>query len=150
VTEAKQILEEANTVLVVDWPTRDVPTTLASAGYIVVAAEGPEPDNYSAYELRDEKIVVRHLGRPPERADLVYSYRPLDELPRIVTLAKQIGAQAVWCQSGLAGPGANDPKGCWMPQEASQEARKIVGAAGLRYIENVYIADAVRNLGIHK
>lgn len=32
-TEAQKILESAGSVLVVDWPSRDVPETLAKAGY---------------------------------------------------------------------------------------------------------------------
>jgi hypothetical protein len=36
VSEAEQILRETGTILVVDWPTRDVPETLARAGYTVL------------------------------------------------------------------------------------------------------------------
>jgi predicted CoA-binding protein len=150
VTDVKQILESANSVLVVDWPTRDVPEALARAGYTVVVAGGPEPDNYSAHELRDGDVVVRRVGRRPAHADLVYSHRPLGELGGIVATAREVGAKTVWCQSGRASTGADDPKGCWLPEEKSREARNVVESAGLDYVDDVYIADAVRQLGIKK
>jgi hypothetical protein len=124
VTEAECILEAAGSVLVVDWPSRDVPDTLARAGYRVVVKGGPEPDNYSARELRDGEVEVRDLGRRPERVDLVYAHRPLGELPGLIATANALEAQALWCQSGLAGPGTKDPKGCWPPgKRASSPSR---------------------------
>jgi predicted CoA-binding protein len=150
VSEAERCLESARSVVVVDWPSRDVPDTLATAGYEVFVKGGPGPEDYSVYELRGGEIAVRSAGRAPERADLVYSHRPLAELPGIIALARQVGARAVWCQSGLAGAGKRDPTGCWTPVEASREARGLVESAGLSYIEGPYIADAVRRLGIDK
>jgi predicted CoA-binding protein len=145
VTEAERILEAAASVLVVDWPSRDVPETLARAGYEVVVKGGPEPDNYQAQDLRDGEVVARPVGRPGH-ADIVYSHRPLGELPGIVELAKQVGASTVWCQSGLAGNGADDPKGVWVPEDKSHQARETVESAGLTYVDEVYIADLVRQL----
>lgn len=150
VTEAEQILESASSVLVVDWPSKDVPDTLARAGYTVVVKSGPEPDNYLVHELHDGEIVARNVGRPPGQVDVVYSHRPLAELPGIIAMARDTGAQAVWCQSGLASAATTDPKGCWVPDDASREARSLVESAGLRYVEDTYIADAVRRLGIRK
>jgi hypothetical protein len=90
--------------------------------------------------------VARALGRPPERADLVYSHRPLDELPGIVALAQKLGADAVWHQSGRSGIGVSDPRGCWMPEGESLEAHTLVESAGLRYVDDSYIADTARQL----
>jgi CoA binding protein len=143
-TETERILDGAGSVLLMDWPSRDVPDTLTNAGYTVFVKGGPEPDNYSVYERRDGRIEARKIGRPPEHADLVYSHRPLGELPGIVAMATTIGADAVWYQSGLAPDGTKDPAGYWVPAEASRTARDIVESAGLHYIDNVYIADAVR------
>ncbi|MDQ4069650.1 MAG: hypothetical protein M3203_09325 [Actinomycetota bacterium] len=70
------ILSDAETVLVVDWPSRDVPEALARAGLYVVVHGGPGPDDYAAYEDRDGDVVTRHLGHPPERADVVYVSAP--------------------------------------------------------------------------
>jgi hypothetical protein len=132
-------------VLVVDWPLVDVPETLARAGYTTVEHGGPEPDNYSAYELRDGQIFTRRVGAP-ERADLVFTHRPVDELPEIVEFAKAIGATAVWVHSGLAKGGTPDKKGCWLPDDEAQRARETVASAGMSYIQEPYIADAVRAL----
>lgn len=121
----------ARTVLVFDWPSPDVPDALARAGYDVVVHGGPGPEDYSAYLLADGEVVTQRIGRPPERADLVYSYRPLDELPAIVEQAQQLGAIAVWVQ---------------LPPEASSPARVIVEAAGLSYVDGPYLPDAVRAL----
>ena len=89
-------------------------------------------------------MVVRHIGRVPERADLIYSYRPLSELPEIITTAKRLGAQTIWTQSGLSAAGVIDPKGCWVPQEELRLARNLVESAGLRYIRGPYIGDAAQ------
>jgi len=148
VSDADQILRAADSILLVDWPSKDVPETLSRAGYTVFVKGGPEPTDYSAYEVRGDEVVHRPVGRPPAHADLVYSYRPLTELPAIVTLARQVGAAAVWHQSGQAAAGEQDPRGCWMPGDASREARGIVESVGLTYVEAPYIADAVRRLDI--
>ena len=145
-----QILQSAGSVLLVDWPSRDVPETLVRAGYQVFVKGGPGPADYSAQELRGEEVLARPVGRPPEHADLVYSCRPIEELPDVIALARQVGATAVWHQSGRDSTGAPDPRGCSMTWVESQEARAIVESAGLTYVEGPYIADTVRRLAIHK
>jgi predicted CoA-binding protein len=150
VSDADQILRAADSIVVVDWPSRDVPDTLSRAGYDVSVKGGPGPGDYSAYDVRGDEVVDRPVGHPPAHADLVYSYRPVSELPAIVALAREIGAAVVWHQSGQAAAGEDDPRGCWMPGDASQEARAVVESAGLTYVEAPYIADAVRSLGIRK
>jgi predicted CoA-binding protein len=143
---AAQILEDATTVLVVDWPSRDVPDTLARAGYTVVDKGGPEPDNYNAYELVDDEVVARRVGRPPEHAEIVYTHRPVEELPEIIAVANAVSAAVVWRQSGLASDGTLDPHGSWSPEGESRFARELVESSGLDYLDDVYIADAVRGL----
>jgi predicted CoA-binding protein len=147
VVAAGQILRETGSVLVVDWPSKDVPETLTRAGYTVLVKGGPEPDNYWVYEVRDGEMVSRRTGEAPASVDLVYSYRPVEELPGIVAMAQRLGARAVWLQSGMASDGTKAPDGCWMDQAASQAARAVVESAGLAYIEAPYIADEVRSQG---
>ncbi len=65
-------------------------------------------------------------------------------------MGKELGAQAVWCQSGRASDGVSDPKGCWLPEEASREACRLVQSAGLHYIDRIYIVDAVERLVVDK
>lgn len=129
---AEQILRAAKAVLVVDWPSRDVPDTLARAGYDVVVHGGPAPDDYSAYVVEDGEVVRRPTGAPPHHADLVYSYRPLAELPEITEAARALGAVAVWVE---------------LPAEESGAARAIVEGAGLAFIDGPSLPDAVRALG---
>jgi predicted CoA-binding protein len=150
VTDAEQILESAGSVLVVDWPSRDVPETLARTGFTVVVKSGPGPDDYTSHESSDGQIVVRPVGHAPDHADIVYSHRPLDELPSIVAMAQEVGASAVWYQSGVATSGVSDPKGCWLPDDESRAARTTVESAGLAFVHDTYIADVVRRHGIQK
>jgi predicted CoA-binding protein len=115
-----------------------------------VVRGGPGPDDYSAYEVHNGEVVSRRTGQAPAAADLVYSHRPVEELPGIAAMARQLGATAVWHQSGLVSDGMKDPHGCWMEHAASQAARTTVESADLRYVESPYIADEVRRLRISK
>ena len=76
-----EVLKNVRTVLVIDWPSKDVPEELALAGFHVYVQGGPGPTDYSVYELNDGRVVARHIGRPPERAERVYSCRVLRERP---------------------------------------------------------------------
>ena len=141
-TDVAKLLAGTKIVLLIDWPSRDVPDTLARSGFTVVSNDGP--DEYNAYEIDGDEVRMRALGQLAKRADLVYTHRPIDELPDIVDTAKAVGAKAVWIQSGLDKTGAKDPRGCWFPEAESAQAREVVEAAGLIYIQAPYIADAVR------
>ncbi len=121
---------EVDTVLVIDWPSKDVPEALTLAGFRVIVRGGPGPEDYSVYELNNDEVVVRHLGRPSETADLIYSYRPVSELPEIVATAKGFHAKTIWTQSGLSAAGVKDTKGCWVPEEELRLARNIMQSAG--------------------
>lgn len=145
-SDADDILRAAKSVLLVDWPSVDVPETLTRAGYTVYAKGGPGPGDYSVRELRDGEVVSSSIGRPPEHADLIYSFRPLSELPGIVSIARQVGAMAVWQQSGRTSTGAEDRSGYWMSEADSHAARALVEAAGLRYVDAAYIADTARRI----
>lgn len=136
------VLVAAKTVYLVDWPSRDVPDALARAGLTVVSSDGP--DEYNAYEVDGAEVRLRRVAGPPARVDLVYTHRPVDELPDIAQEAKSLGATALWLQSGRDRTGAKDPRGCWLPEADSRRAREAVEHAGLTYIEAPYIADAVR------
>ncbi|HJV09129.1 MAG TPA: CoA-binding protein [Acidimicrobiales bacterium] len=141
------VLARARSILVIDWPTREVPETLARAGYEVVVHGGPGPEDYVAYEVAGGEVVERRVGQAPAHADLVWTYRPLAELPEIVELAQAAGATTVWVHSGLAGEGVKDPAGCWLPAAEAAAARTTVEAAGLEYLDQPWIVDAVRELG---
>jgi predicted CoA-binding protein len=139
----KELLRDVRSVLVVDWPSRDIPETLARGGFDVVVRCGPGVDDYSIYESDRSGTVTRREGRAPEKVDMVYAHRPLSELPTIIATAKALHAKAIWTQSGLSGPASKDPCGCWMPEEEYQWARELVRLAGIAYFSEPYIADAV-------
>lgn len=143
-TDAGAVLAAGRSILVVDWPTKDVPDTLALAGYEVVVHGGPRPEDYVAYEVVDGEVVERYVGQPPPHADVVYTFRPLEELPEIVNAASSVGAGTVWIQSGFTAAGEKGPAGCWLADDDAARARALVEAAGLAYIDHPYIADAVR------
>jgi len=144
---AARILAAMRTVLVIDWPSRDVPASLAFGGFTVFVKGGPGPADYAAWELDAGEPVSRPLGREPERVDLVYCHRPFGELPGIIALAGRLGDRALWWQTGLTSGGGKDPTGCWATPEQSRQARDLADAAGLAYVGDVYIADAARALG---
>jgi hypothetical protein len=142
----KGLFDGVETVLVIDWPSKEVPELLALAGLNVVVHGGPGPEDYSGYEVKDNKVVSRHIGRPPNHAELVYSYRPLSELSQTIAAAKQVRAKTLWTQSGISPDGQKDQKGCWLSDEDLRSARNLVEAAGLVYVTDPYIGDVVREL----
>jgi hypothetical protein len=127
---AEAVLKATQSILLVDWPSRDVPDTLARAGFTVVAQEGP--DAYVTYARVGDRVEPRAGADRPASADLVYAYRPLDELPDIIVLAGELGAGAIWLQSaGTAGE--------------FDVARQAVEGAGMVFVSGLDIADAVRS-----
>jgi hypothetical protein len=142
----RDLLAAAHEILLVDWPSKDVPDALASAGFRVTVQGGPGPEDYFAHEWIHGLPVERRVGRPPERADLVYSYRPINELPGIIGTAKDLQAKTIWTQSGLSAPGVNDPKGCWLPDEELIQIQHLAHSAGLQHVAQPYIADLARQL----
>jgi hypothetical protein len=95
----------------------------------VFAHGGPGPGDYLAYGVEGERITERLVGQPPRHADLVYVYRPVEELPAIVQDARRVGATAVWCETGSDG------------------ARQIVEGAGLVYVDEPSIVNVARTEG---
>jgi predicted CoA-binding protein len=144
---AARVLADTRNVLVIDWPSRDVPASLTFAGFTVFVKGGPGPADYNAWQLDGGEPVSRPLGHEPGSVDLVYCHRPLRELPGIIALAGRLGARALWWQSGLASDGSKDPSGCWTAPGESGWARELAATAGLAYVDDVYIADAVRARG---
>jgi hypothetical protein len=140
--DLRDLLTTSTSFLLVDWPDRDVPETLARHGYRVVALEGP--DIYNAYEMADGQVHVRQVDKPNGPIDIVYAHRPVDELAEIVEQARALDARSVWLQSGRDGSGNRDPRGCWLSAEDSTRARQVVESAELVYVDSPYLPDAVR------
>jgi predicted CoA-binding protein len=143
VDAAREVLRSRGTVVLVDWPSRDVPETLVRAGWAVHVKGGPDPEDFSAWELQDGAVAVRRTGRAPDHIDVLYVHRPVEELPALVQFARDRGARVLWYQSGLAPDGSADPRGCWLPAERSALVRAQVEAAGMAYVDDRSIVDAV-------
>lgn len=146
-TQARQILEEASTVLVVGCPSAEIPDTLVRAGFGVIVKTAET--KYVAHELAGDEIT-EHPVEIPAKLDLVYVHSSMQDLRGIVMIARTLGAKAVWFQSGRAEGGASDPKGTWLPEDEALQARQTVEASGMAYIDDGYIADAVREYAIKK
>jgi hypothetical protein len=59
----KQMLRTINTVLVMDWPSKNVPEALMLAGFHVIVHGGLGPEDNSVYGLNSGDIVIRQRGR---------------------------------------------------------------------------------------
>ena len=149
-TKAATVLAGCRSVLVVDWPSQDVPAVLAAAGLTVFVKGGPGHADYTEWAIIDGQLMSRYLGRQPDHADLVYFYRPFTELPTVIALAMAVGARAVWRQSGISVTGAPDPMGCYLPPDESRDGSALAAAAGLDYVDDVYIGDVVRQTGLRR
>lgn len=137
---------DVGTILVIDWPSPEVPELLARAGFQVIVKGGPGPQDFSVYEVKDGVVSSRHLGHPPGGADLVYSYRALSELSCIVAIAKSVRAKSIWVQSGFSAAGIRDPKGCWLSAEELRSAKELIESSGLNFYTRPYIGDVAREM----
>jgi predicted CoA-binding protein len=141
--EHREILRSVKRILLIDYPGRVVPDSLARAGYSVVAHEGPGPLEYYSYLVEDGEVVRSEAGPAPEHVDLVHSYRPADELPPIVEEARRLGASAVWTLSGRNENGEVDHRSCWVSEDERAKSRGMIEAAGMIHIDRPFILDAI-------
>jgi hypothetical protein len=79
---------------------------------------GPSPDDYFSFFAKADRVAERRTGRAPEHADVVFVYRPAEELRQIVEQARRLGTTA--------------------------SARSIVEDAGLSYFAGSSIVEALR------
>ena len=128
----REVLASTESILLIDYPGRIVPDTLARAGYTVVAHEGPGPDEYRSYSFDGTDVTQGPAGPAPAHTDLVFAYRPIEELPGIVEEAARLGARAVWTHHD--GPPSDDER---------SRTREIVEGAGLVHVDAPALLDAV-------
>ena len=120
------ILGAARAVLLVDWPSADVPRALIEAGLTVF---GYSPSRYSTAQIAGDRLVFNPLDAHPAHVDVVCTYRPAAEMSDIVTsLVLPSGARTLWLQ----------------PPNTSGEARRLAAEHGLAFIEGVDIAAIAR------
>ncbi|MGP9843625.1 hypothetical protein [Brachybacterium sp. 107] len=151
-TDPAQLLAAAHHVLLHNWPSTDVPHTLARAGFAVTVFGGPAPDDVSVTELVDGQILDRWTGVRPESADVLYVYPwpgfELErDLPDVARTARELGAGTLWFQSALTEDGSQDDHGTWVPEDDAARIDEIGEAEGLSVVRDAYIADVARELG---
>ena len=128
--ELLAVLDVTRTVLLVSYIGPEIPDTLAEAGFDVVVKTGPGPDDWSPAR--------------PTRVDLVH----LDvgtAFDEYLAVAVELGAHTFWYHSARTRPPAPaDNRGCWVPAPQAEAQRRATEAAGLRYVDDRYLADVVR------
>ena len=143
-SDPKQILRSAKSILLVDWASPLVPRTLVEAGFTVFCAS---PGRYSVVELvaeppegigsndivppgQNEKdyLVFRRLNDSPPHVDIVNVYRPENEHEGIVANhVVPLGATVLWLQ----------------PSVGSGTARRLDLENGFELVEGVDIAEVI-------
>ena len=62
-TGGRDGLRGARSILLIDWPSREVPESLAREGYRVTAKGGPADGDYSVYEVVNRQLRARPVER---------------------------------------------------------------------------------------
>jgi hypothetical protein len=69
---AARVLAETRSVLVIDWPSRDVPVSLAFAGFTVFVKGGPGPADYAGLGTRRRRAGVTAAGSAVRQVDVAW------------------------------------------------------------------------------
>lgn len=125
----KDILKDAKTILLVDWPNPGVPKSLLKAGFTVF---GYSPDRYSAIEQNDKgELVFRKLEDPPASVDIVNVYRPEEEHAAIInSRVLPLKAKVLWLQ----------------PPVVSAKTAALAAEYGLMFVEGSDIVDVAKSI----
>lgn len=68
------------------------------------------------------------------------------DLPRVASEAQELGASALWYQSGRNSDGTESANGYWLPDAEAERVTTIAESAGLSTVHNAYIADIAAQL----
>ena len=139
----------AKSVLIVDWPSQDVPRELIAAGFDVFSANlaAGTASRYSVGERSaaqsrdgvevlppqrdgDPPLIISRLATMPEHVDVIAFHRPAAEHAGIAQRAVDLGARMVWVQLGTL----------------ADDARRIAATAYIAVIEDTSINDAIHSL----
>ncbi|HTK21855.1 MAG TPA: VOC family protein [Mucilaginibacter sp.] len=144
-TKAQQLLREAKSILLIDWPNINLPYALLKAGFIVFSyspdqyskakllAEKPHStDGMSIFPVSDEAYVsFEKLDDSPGAVDIVHIYRPESELPGIVEKhVLPLSAKAIWLH----------------PPQTSELARGLAAQHCIELVQGVSIIDLASEL----
>jgi predicted CoA-binding protein len=130
------ILKNAKTILLVDWPDKNVPLALLKAGFMVIAYS---PDKYTllSYETNyaKDKLVFSVLEGPPGQVEIVNIFRPEEEHEDIINHhALLLKAKTVWLH----------------PPVISTKTAKLTRKYKLSFVEGYDIADVAAELSANK
>lgn len=140
------VLAEARTVALVDWPSRDLVENLLRSGREVWVKGGSEDTDWTRRQMRDGAVVAIATRAPPERVDLLYVFRPMAELATLFALATRLGAHTFWYQSGLNADAHASARGCWLSADDVRTIERMADAAKVRLVHDVYLGEAVIGL----
>jgi predicted CoA-binding protein len=133
-SDAQTVLKRSKVIAVVGCsatvgkPAHDVPHELVQMGYDV------RPVNPTMISWEGRRCYAK-LADVPGPIDIVDVFRPAPETPDVARQAVARGdVKAVWLQSGIV----------------SDEARRIVEAAGLDYVEDRCVKVEARRIEFHR
>ncbi len=129
-------LKNAKTILLVDWPDKNVPLMLLKAGFMVISYS---PDKYAllSYETNyaEDKLVFSDLEGVPGQVEIVNIFRPEEEHEEIINRhALPLKARTVWLH----------------PPVASAKTAKLVKKHKLSFVEGHDIAETAAALSEKK
>jgi uncharacterized protein YndB with AHSA1/START domain len=145
--EAEEALRSAGSVLLVDWIGPEVPSVVSRVVPVVYGKVGPADDDWARVEPSSNDAGFEAVRGPrPDHVDLVHLDWTLG-FEHFLAEAVAMGAATFWYHSARTRPPAPaDDRGCWVPPRQSAEQRAKVEAAGLRYVDDHYLADVARRL----
>jgi hypothetical protein len=98
--QIKRILQTTRTIAVVGLSSNSAKASYSVASYMKSQGYHVIPVNPNATEVFGEKAYPDLLS-VPDKVDLVQLFRPSAAVPPFVEQAIQIGAKAIWMQSGI-------------------------------------------------
>lgn len=128
-------LKNAKTILLVDWPDKNVPLALLKAGFMVISYS---PDKYTllSYETNyaEDKLIFSVLEGPPGQVEIVNIFRPEEEHEEIINRhALPLKAKTVWLH----------------PPMASSKTATLTKKHKLSFVEGHDIADIAAGLSTY-
>lgn len=144
--DATALLEKAQRVLLISYIGEEVPRALLTAGFDVSCKSGPGPDQWSVARMDGDLLAWESRTTPETPVDIVH-HDVGSMFDEYLDIAVELGASTFWYHSARTRPPMpHDNRGTWVPDDVSIEQHAKTEARGLRYVDDVYIADAARAL----
>jgi predicted CoA-binding protein len=126
--QCKHLLSETNTILLVDWQNKNIPITLAKAGFNVISYSPLQYCDVAIGSVNGiDELIFKPLTQMPQ-VDVVYVYRPEGEHAAIIQEhVLPLGAKVFWLH----------------PPLTSAATGQLAASEGLTYIEGVDITSVI-------